>query len=192
MLLANEIEMAKGAEATLRPTHEALMQRKAEQDAKRKAERGDKVGVQTVEPGEIKYQVRKKRGTLMERSAILCAGGQWAMVPTEAVIHVPSAYQARVNGERKGKLVAWSEFFAKNRGWLHHIEFLHALVPDFRMLVCVRELGQVYGSVEAQHQKTILSSVGSNAALNRKLMPPWLCEMHLWIVFMLLICLRST
>ncbi|MEL7334359.1 MAG: sulfotransferase [Cyanobacteria bacterium J06560_2] len=44
----------------------------------------------------------------------------------------------------------------KNRGWLHHIEFLHALVPDFRMLVCVRELGQVYGSVEAQHQKTIL------------------------------------
>ena len=44
----------------------------------------------------------------------------------------------------------------KNRGWLHHIEMLHYLVPDFRILVCVRELGQVYGSIEAQHQKTIL------------------------------------
>ncbi|MGD1900293.1 MAG: sulfotransferase [Phormidesmis sp.] len=44
----------------------------------------------------------------------------------------------------------------KNRGWLHHIELLHKLVPNFRMLVCVRELSQVYGSVEAQHQKTIL------------------------------------
>ncbi|MEP1079626.1 sulfotransferase [Leptolyngbya sp. PL-A3] len=44
----------------------------------------------------------------------------------------------------------------KNRGWLHHIETLHALDPSVRMLVCVRELGQVYGSIEAQHQKTIL------------------------------------
>jgi sulfotransferase len=44
----------------------------------------------------------------------------------------------------------------KNRGWLHHIELLRHLDPNVRMLVCVRELGQIYGSVEAQHQKTIL------------------------------------
>lgn len=44
----------------------------------------------------------------------------------------------------------------KNRGWLHHLELLHHLIPNFRILVCVRELGQVYGSVESQHQKTIL------------------------------------
>jgi len=44
----------------------------------------------------------------------------------------------------------------KNRGWLHHIETLHHLDPNVRMLVCVRELGQIYGSIEAQHQKTIL------------------------------------
>jgi sulfotransferase len=42
----------------------------------------------------------------------------------------------------------------KNRGWLHHLETIHSLVPDVRMLVCVRELGQIYGSIEAQHQKT--------------------------------------
>ncbi|MEO1519229.1 MAG: sulfotransferase [Cyanobacteria bacterium J06633_2] len=44
----------------------------------------------------------------------------------------------------------------KNRGWLHHIELLHHLDSNCRMLVCVRELGQIYGSVEAQHQKTLL------------------------------------
>lgn len=44
----------------------------------------------------------------------------------------------------------------KNRGWLRHIETVAQLDPDFRMVVCVRELGQIIGSVEAQHQKTIL------------------------------------
>ncbi len=44
----------------------------------------------------------------------------------------------------------------KNRSWLHHIETVAQLDPNFRMVVCVRELGQIVGSVEAQHQKTIL------------------------------------
>jgi sulfotransferase len=44
----------------------------------------------------------------------------------------------------------------KNRGWLQHIETVNHLDPQFKMLVCVRELGQVYGSIEAQHKKTLL------------------------------------
>lgn len=44
----------------------------------------------------------------------------------------------------------------KNRGWLRNFEYLLAVEPDARLLVCVRELGQVYGSIEAQHQRTIL------------------------------------
>jgi sulfotransferase len=44
----------------------------------------------------------------------------------------------------------------KNRGWLRQFEYLLHLQPDARLLVCVRELGQIYGSVEAQHQRTIL------------------------------------
>lgn len=44
----------------------------------------------------------------------------------------------------------------KNRGWLQHVETVNHLDPNFRMLVCVRELGQIYGSVEAQHQRTLL------------------------------------
>lgn len=44
----------------------------------------------------------------------------------------------------------------KNRAWLHCIEFLLHLEPEAKLLVSVRELGQIYGSIEAQHQKTIL------------------------------------
>ena len=44
----------------------------------------------------------------------------------------------------------------KNRAWLHCIEFLLELEPDAKLLVSIRDLTQVYGSIEAQHQKTIL------------------------------------
>jgi sulfotransferase len=44
----------------------------------------------------------------------------------------------------------------KNRAWLHAIEYLLELAPEAKMLVCVRELGQIYGSIEAQHQKTLM------------------------------------
>ncbi|WP_202985559.1 hypothetical protein [Thiospirillum jenense] len=44
----------------------------------------------------------------------------------------------------------------KNRGWLAQIETVQAVDPNFRMLVCIRELGQILGSIEAQHPKTRL------------------------------------
>jgi sulfotransferase len=44
----------------------------------------------------------------------------------------------------------------KNRGWLGMVETVRYLEPGFRMLVCVRELGQLYGSIESRHQETIL------------------------------------
>jgi sulfotransferase len=31
-----------------------------------------------------------------------------------------------------------------------------ALAPEAKLVICLRELGQIYGSIEAQHQKTIL------------------------------------
>ncbi len=65
-----------------------------------------------------------------------------------------NAFRGFVNGWCAGTDQPW--FVDKNRGWLQHIETVSHLDPNFRMLVCVRELGQVYGSVEAQHQKTLL------------------------------------
>jgi sulfotransferase len=44
----------------------------------------------------------------------------------------------------------------KNRAWLHAIEMLLHIEPEAKLLVCLRELGQIYGSIEAQHQRTIL------------------------------------
>jgi sulfotransferase len=44
----------------------------------------------------------------------------------------------------------------KNRAWLHCIEMLLHLEPDARLLVSIRDLTQIYGSIEAQHQKSIL------------------------------------
>jgi len=44
----------------------------------------------------------------------------------------------------------------KNRGWLRMIDTVSLLDPDFRMVVCIRDLRQIFGSIEAQHQKTLL------------------------------------
>jgi len=44
----------------------------------------------------------------------------------------------------------------KNRAWLHAIELLLHIEPTAKLIVCIRELGQIYGSIEAQHQRTIL------------------------------------
>ena len=43
----------------------------------------------------------------------------------------------------------------KNRAWLHCIALLLHVEPGARLIVCLRELGQIYGSIEAQHQRTI-------------------------------------
>lgn len=45
----------------------------------------------------------------------------------------------------------------KNRAWLHCLEMLLAIAPEAKLIVCIRELGQIYGSIEAQHQKTMAS-----------------------------------
>ncbi len=44
----------------------------------------------------------------------------------------------------------------KNRAWLQAIELLLQIEPGAKLIVCLRELGQIYGSIEAQHQRTIL------------------------------------
>jgi sulfotransferase len=52
----------------------------------------------------------------------------------------------------------------KNRAWLHAVELLLHLEPEARLIVCLRELGQIYGSIEAQHQRTILLDFSDHLA----------------------------
>jgi sulfotransferase len=68
--------------------------------------------------------------------------------------HLKSAMQGFLRGwyEDCGKLAVVD----KNRAWLHAVELLLQIEPDAKIIVCLRELGQVYGSIEAQHQRTVL------------------------------------
>lgn len=69
---------------------------------------------------------------------------------------------ARLHGGMAGLLRGWygdcdkPVVVDKNPAWLQCIETLLKIVPDAKLIVCLRELGQVYGSIEAQHQQTIL------------------------------------
>jgi sulfotransferase len=69
---------------------------------------------------------------------------------------------AHLAGAMQGFLRGWCHgahrkvVVDKNRAWLHAIELLLSIEPQARLVVCLRELGQIYGSIEAQHQRTIL------------------------------------
>jgi sulfotransferase len=76
--------------------------------------------------------------------------------------HTFDSSYAQLSGAMRGFLRGWYQACSKtalvdkNRAWLHAIELLLHIEPNARLLVCVRELGQIYGSIEAQHQRTIL------------------------------------
>lgn len=68
--------------------------------------------------------------------------------------HLASAMQGYLRGWHQD--VATAVVVDKNRAWLHAIELLLHIEPEARLLVCLRDPGQIYGSIEAQHQRTIL------------------------------------
>jgi len=44
----------------------------------------------------------------------------------------------------------------KNRSWLRTLELAYLFDPRVKMIVCIRDLGQIFGSIEAQHRKTLM------------------------------------
>lgn len=68
----------------------------------------------------------------------------------------------RLSNAFKGFINGWFEetnlttVVDKNRGWLGSLDVLSQLDPSFKMLVCVRDLSQIYASIEDRHQKTAL------------------------------------
>ncbi len=65
-----------------------------------------------------------------------------------------SAYRGFMHGWFAEATQPW--LVDKNRDWLNQLDLLLSLNPGARLLVCVRDLGQVIGSIEAQHQQTVL------------------------------------
>jgi sulfotransferase len=68
--------------------------------------------------------------------------------------HLSAAMRGFLRGWYQG--VEHKAVVDKNRAWLHAIELLLSIEPQAKLIVCLRELGQIYGSIEAQHQRTIL------------------------------------
>jgi sulfotransferase len=68
--------------------------------------------------------------------------------------HLASAMQGFLRGWNRN--CTKKAVVDKNRAWLHAIELLLQIEPEAKLIVCLRELGQIYGSIEAQHQRTIL------------------------------------
>lgn len=68
--------------------------------------------------------------------------------------HLSSAMQGFLRGWYQGS--DKKAVVDKNRAWLHAIEMLLHIEPEAKLIVCLRDLGQIYGSIEAQHQRTIL------------------------------------
>ena len=54
----------------------------------------------------------------------------------------------------------------KNRHWVSMIETLNLIDPNFKILVCLRDLVDVFGSIESQHQKTLLLQFPDNTSPN--------------------------
>jgi sulfotransferase len=69
---------------------------------------------------------------------------------------------AHLSGAIQGFVRGWNRDCAKqavvdkNRAWIHAIELLLKIEPEAKVIVCLRDLAQIYGSIEAQHQRTIL------------------------------------
>ena len=56
--------------------------------------------------------------SIIAQSTILSDGTYWTLVPTGSVLHVPKQHQDRVIKQPAGKLLNWTQFSGRNRGWL--------------------------------------------------------------------------
>ena len=63
-------------------------------------------------------EAAKRRESLVKRSTIISGVRGWTIVPRGSVLSTPTRFKARMNGARKGKLVTWGDFYAKNSSWI--------------------------------------------------------------------------
>lgn len=111
--LADETGQAKPLPK--RPTHSDLARRMAQRTNPLAEHRN----VKPVDPETIQTKERGKTlGGLVERSTILANANQWTLVPKGSVLHVPPAFKSRVTSKPAGRLLDWSDFYARNRGWI--------------------------------------------------------------------------
>ena len=56
--------------------------------------------------------------SIIADSTILSDGTNWTIVPNGAVLFIPDKLKSRISTTPSGKLIAWSEFLVRARGWV--------------------------------------------------------------------------
>jgi hypothetical protein len=113
----------KGKVLNVRPrmTHEQLASLQRPRDPKLKGQTvrlSDLQQRNLREDSETSTKAAKSRESLVKRSTIVSGASSWTIVPRGSVLNTPSRFKTRVNGQRKGKLVSWRDFYAKNASWI--------------------------------------------------------------------------
>ncbi len=67
---------------------------------------------------EVSSQLEKRRESLVARSTIVSSSSSWTILPRGSVLLTPPRFKARVDSDRRGKLVSWRDFYAKNTSWI--------------------------------------------------------------------------
>ncbi len=107
----------------LRPTHEQLSEgRGVARQSSQQSVRLNQVAIGAV------AKKRSDQGSLVGRSTVISYGDFWTLVPKGAVLHIPASLQTRVGTAPAGRLLSWSVFYQRNRGWLRQqpVEVSHA------------------------------------------------------------------
>ncbi len=96
-------------------THEELA------DIRRVASARNPVKEYTPAQGEDP-SVANRPADLLSQSDIICFGGFATLVPKRALLHVPAEMKQRLEMQPGAQLCTWSDFFARNRGWIMTVE----------------------------------------------------------------------
>jgi hypothetical protein len=112
----------EGVKVRPRMTHEQLakLQRPRDPNLKeRKVRLADIEQPRTKEANpEVSSQLAKRRESLVARSTVVSSASSWTILPRGSVLLTPSRFKARIDGERRGRLVSWQDFYAKNTSWI--------------------------------------------------------------------------
>lgn len=67
--------------------------------------------------------VKNKVGNLLDNSEFITYNGFTTLVPKNALLQIPKPYADRINNHKKGsKVISWTDFYARNRGWINTVE----------------------------------------------------------------------
>ncbi|MGJ8723091.1 MAG: hypothetical protein ACSHYB_00925 [Roseibacillus sp.] len=102
--------VAAAAQSNTRLSREELI-------ARRDAAKEQSLRLQPKES--VEAQVHPSKSSILDRSVLLANGRHWTFIPKGAVLCAPEVHKERVNvSEGTGRYIPFTEFAAKNRGWL--------------------------------------------------------------------------